>query len=109
MSDDKSRPLSMPEAEAISGTLDNLAKKYKAATEVGLRPITAKTVNDEIANVLAEIKETKSFGIPEAELLAGKLESLAKKYKNAGELDLRAPLAETIKGTLDALCKKYTG
>lgn len=109
MAENSNRPLSMPEAEAIAGTLDNLAKKYKAAAETGLRPLTAATVNEEIAKVLASVKDIKSFGPPEAELLAGKLEALAKKYTAASEIDLRAPLAETIAGNLDALCKKYKG
>lgn len=109
MTDSSNRPLSMPEAQAIAGTLDNLAVKYKAAAEAGLRPITAASVNEEIAKVLASVKNAKTFGAPEAELLAGKLEALAKKYTAASELDMRAPLAETIAGNLDALCKKYKG
>ncbi len=69
----------LPRAEKISGTLQDLAVKYKGVADLGGKPV------------------------------AGTLDDLAKKYHGAAEFDFSLPVVETIAGTLDDLAKKYHG
>lgn len=107
MTDKGSKGISLPKAELISGTLFDLAKKYKAAADVGLRPVTPEKVAEDIARLSAEVKARGAITVPDAEYIAGTLDALGKKYKAAAEMDLRAPAAEVISGTLDDVAKKY--
>ncbi len=87
----------LPAAKTISGTLDELCKKYKAELE------DASNALRELEALSEDLKKApETLGRPEAKSVAGRLDALAKKYKNA-----TFPQAETIAGSLDALCKKY--
>lgn len=97
--------VALPQAQTIAGTMDDLAKKYKAAVDIGLKPVTPEAVASELAAVAARVR---AGGLPEIAAVAGTLDDLAKKYKGASEINFDVPIVDTVAGTLDDLAKKYT-
>lgn len=107
MADEKvSKDLPLPQAQAIAGTLEDLAVKYKAGADLGFRPISREAVATELNNLAAKVR---AGGLPEIETVIGTLDDLAKKYKGAVDMNVRLPAVETIAGTLEDLAKKYHG
>jgi len=102
--------LPSPTATTIAGTLDELAKKYKAVADMDMRAPSSETVAKELQKIAKQVEESgKSFGAPEAYTIAGSLDALCKKYKAAADFDFSVPTATNISGTIDELAKKYKG